>query len=88
MSIEEKAFVNSGPVFDLRAMAHACLEKTSIQVRRYLFLSLHFEKAETSAKSACHKSSMPTVKVLLLLDVILAGLCKVYASLFFNHYKF
>src|SRR6218665_2315812 len=59
----------------------ACFEKTSIQVNRNLLLSLYFDNFERSAKSACHRLSIPIVNVILRLKFNITGLCKVYASL-------
>src|SRR6218665_2780514 len=81
----EKASVRAGPVFDLRGTTQACFENTSIHVNRYLFLSLNFDNDERSARSACHRLSIPTVNIFLRLNLNLTGLCKLYVSLFCNH---
>src|SRR6218665_2060325 len=85
MQQRRKAAVKAAPVFDLRGTTQACLEKTSRQVNKYLLLLLYFDKDQRSAKSACHRSSIPTVNIPLRLNFNLTGLCKVYASLFCNH---
>src|SRR6218665_4129742 len=71
------------PMFEnkRRYNTQANFENTSIQVSKYLFLSLYFNSAERSASSACHRLSIPMVNVFLRLKVNLTGLCKVYAFL-------
>ena len=61
-------------------IAHAYFENTLIQVNRNLYPSLYFEIALISTESACHKSSIPDVKMRLLQKCQQTGLCSVYTS--------
>ena len=49
-------------------------------VSRNLYPSLYLEIEDKSTRSACHKSSIPVVKVTRFLKFLRTGLCRVYVS--------
>ena len=71
------ASIKLDPVFLLMGIAHAYLEKTSIQVNKKLFPSLYLLIEDTSTRSACYCSSTPSTITLFLLKRTRGGLCKV-----------